>query len=369
MFAGAYQGKRVFLTGHTGFKGGWLALWLKQLGATVHGYSLPAPTQPSLYESTRSVPLAADVTGDVADLPRLQQALAQAAPDIVFHLAAQPLVRASYAQPLETLRTNVLGTANVLEAVRQARLPCAMVIVTTDKCYENLETGQAYTENDPLGGHDIYSASKAAAEIVTQAWRRSFFQVHESLGPVATARGGNVIGGGDYGIDRIVPDCIRALQAGEAITVRNPAAVRPWQHVLDCLSGYLWLGAKLLGPNAKKSPFASAFNFGPGAEARQTVEVLVEKILQHWPGRWVDTSDHKAPHEARWLRLSVEKAKEILAWQSCLNFPETVQFTVEWYRERHVRGVADLAAFSCRQIAAYEALARERGAAWAKPRA
>ena len=365
MFHNAYQDKRVFLTGHTGFKGAWLALWLKRLGATVYGYSLPAPTQPSLYECVRSVPRDAETIADLADLPRLQQTLDAAKPDIVFHLAAQPLVRASYVRPLETLSTNVVGTANVLEAVRLARRPCAVLVVTTDKCYENRETGQAYAETDPLGGHDIYSASKAAAEIMTQAWRRSFFQVSNELGPVATARGGNVIGGGDYGGDRIVPDCLRALMAAQTISVRNPQAVRPWQHVLDCLSGYLWLGAKLLEPGAKTTRVAGAFNFGPAADAPQTVRTLVEEILKHWPGQWQDAAQATAPHEAKWLSLSTTKAKAVLGWSGCLNLAETVQYTVNWYRERHVAGKADMAGFSGQQIEAYEALAGRRAAVWA----
>jgi CDP-glucose 4,6-dehydratase len=293
----------------------------------------------------------------------LTGALGSTKPEVIFHLAAQPIVRQSYAEPLETFQTNALGTANLLEAVRKASLPCVLILVTSDKCYENREWEFAYRENDPLAGHDVYSMSKAATELVAQAWNRSFYEADASLGPVATVRAGNVIGGGDYATDRIVPDCIRSLIAGKPIVVRNPSAVRPWQHVLECLSGYLWLGARL-GQEPKTSRLASPFNFGPEPSARQPVRRLVEEILRIWPGQWVDGSDPRSVHEARLLSLSIEKARALLDWHPVWDFHEAIQRSVTWYHERHVSNNPNMSAFAAQQIQDYASAAGKQDLAW-----
>jgi CDP-glucose 4,6-dehydratase len=364
MFNGFYQGKRVLVTGHTGFKGAWLSFWLKKLGATVWGVSLPAPTNPSFHELIAAQTFKGGIECDIRDLGSLSKAVKKIKPDVVFHLAAQPLVRLSYAQPLETFQTNAMGTANLLEAVRKAELPCPVIVVTSDKCYENREWEFAYREIDPLGGHDVYSMSKAATELVAQAWNRSFFRPDKKLGPVVTVRAGNVIGGGDYAADRIVPDCVRSLMAKKSILIRNPGAVRPWQHVLECLSGYLCLAARLEGED-KTSRLVGAFNFGPEPSSRQPVRRLVEEVLQHWPGKWTDGSDPKSPHEATLLTLSIEKAGALLQWSPAWNFQEAVGNTVEWYHERHAAKNKDMPAFSDAQIDAYSESAKRKKIAWA----
>ncbi len=364
MFRGFYKGKRVLVTGHTGFKGGWLSLWLHKLGASVWGVSLPAPTNPNLHEVLGPGVFVKQITCDIRDLQPLAEAVGRAQPDIVFHLAAQPLVRRSYAEPLETLETNVVGTANLLEAVRLEELGCVVVVVTSDKCYENREWEFAYRENDPVGGHDVYSMSKGAAELVAASWRKSFFEPNPKLGPVATARAGNVIGGGDYAEDRIVPDCVRALMKKEPLVVRNPAAVRPWQHVLECISGYLWLGA-LLGTTRGPGRLASAFNFGPEPSSRQSVRKLVEELFRTWPGEWSDGSEPGGPHEAKLLSLSIEKAGALLGWYPCWGFGEAVQRTMAWYRERHDIKNANMLEFSWRQVDEYVEAAAGKKLRWA----
>ena len=286
----------------------------------------------------------------------MKQTIGDTNPDIVFHLAAQPIVRHSYDAPLETATTNILGSAHVLEALRQNEIDCPVVVVTSDKCYENDGTSRAFSETDPLGGHDIYSASKAAVEIMTRSWQRAF------KGRIATARAGNVIGGGDYGLDRIVPDCVRALETGESIAVRSPDATRPWQHVLDCLSGYLWLGARL----ADDESFASAFNFGPTPEAQRPVRELVERFLQHWPGEWHDASDANAPYEAATLSLAIDKARQQLGWQPVWDFATTVHRTARWYHQRHVVKVDDLHGLSLAQLEAFTSDAIRQEIVWAK---
>lgn len=334
-----FRGKCCLITGHTGFKGSWLAFWLCELGAEVHGVALPPATDPALFHQLDlGALIAGDHRGDVRDAGVLGDIMDRVQPDFVFHLAAQPLVRQSYAEPLETFSTNVMGTVHVLEALRSLRKECSVVLVTTDKCYENLETGQAYREEDALGGHDCYSASKAAAEIVAAAYRRSFFAVPSALIRVATARAGNVIGGGDWAMDRIVPDCVRHLSRGEAISVRNKHATRPWQHVLEPLSGYLALSLHLASGNllpSQKSREASsaAFNFGPEPEDNRTVEELVGALLNLWPGTWIDGSNPDAVHEAGKLGLATEKAKKQLNWSPRWNFARATEATVSWYRQ------------------------------------
>ncbi len=363
MFANTFQGKTVWLSGHTGFKGAWLARWLVQLGARVHGFAQPPATTPSVFEQLSLAEKIEHEIGDVRNAGAVKKSLLRVQPDFVFHLAAQALVRYSYEHPLETYATNVMGTAHVLEGLRSLEKKCAAVIVTTDKCYENREMDYAYAEEDHLGGHDPYSSSKGAAEIVTSAYRRSFFG--KSPVRIASARAGNVIGGGDWALDRIVPDCIRALQRGAAIPVRNKTATRPWQHVLEPLSGYLWLAAQLHSSPATSHPsLCTAFNFGPEKEANRTVVELVSEVLKSWPGRWEDQSNPHAVHEAKLLMLSTAKAKKILHWQPTWQFETAIANTVNWYRGVNENlGAAEN--LTLQQIAEYEAAARATNLAWA----
>jgi len=324
---GSYRGARVFVTGHTGFKGSWLTLWLHRLGARVTGYALRPDTMPSMFDALDVASACRTHYADVRDFECLANAIDDADPDFVFHLAAQPLVRRSYAQPLETIQTNVLGTANVLEVVRQRGRPCAVVVVTSDKCYESAD--HAHRETDPMGGHDVYSMSKGAAELVVSSYRRSFGL------RVATARAGNVIGGGDFAEDRIVPDFVRAVTEGEELRVRNPAAVRPWQHVLEPLSGYLLLGARI----QRGDDVCDAWNFGPEAENEATVAELVDAFVQElkvrgsrFEGRISNLEPRTSNlHESPTLRLNIDKAKQQLGWHPRWNLAETVARTVEWY--------------------------------------
>jgi CDP-glucose 4,6-dehydratase len=362
MFADAFQGKTVWLSGHTGFKGAWLSEWLLSLGAEITGYSLPPNTQPALFNQLGLKSRLHHHVGDIRDRPRLRRALLAARPDFVFHLAAQPLVRESYAQPAATFETNLLGTVNVLEALRALKKPCAAVFITTDKCYENRERHRGYAETDPLGGHDPYSASKATAEIAISSYRRSFFKKHPVR--IASVRAGNVIGGGDWAADRIVPDTIRALQRRAAIPVRHPHATRPWQHVLEPLSGYLWLGARLAKLKSHDDRFCSAFNFGPGRAANRTVRELVGEVLKHWPGEWVDKSDPHAVHEARLLHLTTTKAKRELGWRPVWNFAETIRETIGWYYDV-ARSPARAREILVQDIADYCAAAKKKNLPWA----
>ena len=326
-----YQGRRVLVTGHTGFKGSWLCEWLLALGAEVHGFALEPPTRPSLFNQLKLAKrIASHMVGDVRDLPALVRTMRRVKPDFVFHLAAQPLVRLSYEKPAETFDTNVMGTVNVLEAVRRIGRQISVVCITTDKVYENNEKGRPFRETDPFGGHDPYSASKGACEIVISSYRRSFFGTPNSPVWVASARAGNVIGGGDWAKDRIVPDAMRALAKGATIPVRNSASTRPWQHVLEPLGGYLALGVAL----AKRERFdevCGGFNFGPDPKANRTVKELVEEMLKWRKGTWVDKSDPNAVHEAGLLNLDIRKARRVLGWKPRWGFEETVKNTVQWY--------------------------------------
>jgi CDP-glucose 4,6-dehydratase len=360
MFQGAFQGKTVWLSGHTGFKGSWLAHWLLELGAKVRGFSLPPATQPALFDQLELAGRMHHEMGDIRDLSAVQKSIASAQPDFVLHLAAQPLVRFSYVQPVETYATNVLGTVHVLEALRGLEKNCAAVLITTDKCYENREWVHGYREEDRLGGHDPYSSSKAAAEIAIASFRRSFFQNHPVK--IASARAGNVIGGGDWALDRIVPDCIRALETGAPIPVRNKTATRPWQHVLEPLSGYLWLAARLAQTDSPHH-FDSAFNFGPGHDANRTVKELVEESLKHWPGKWEDKSDPKAVHEAHLLQLTTDKAHALLGWSPAWKFSDAVENTIHWYRAVS-NDAAAARKLTSAQIASYISTARVQNAPW-----
>ena len=342
-----WPGRRVFLTGHTGFKGGWLALWLQQLGAEVHGYSLAPPTIPSLFETAQvAKTLASDVRADIRDYPAFEGALKKANPEIIFHLAAQPLVRASYREPLETLATNVMGTAHLLQAARQVDGLRAIIAITTDKCYENREWVYPYRETDPLGGHDPYSASKACAEIVAASYRASFFG-KKGAAAVATARAGNVIGGGDWAEDRLVPDCIRAFSGGQSIELRYPEAVRPWQHVLEPLSGYLMLAEALCGEAA--SDYEGAWNFGPDASGDATVGEIAQRVAGLWGnGKVVLPTTHIHPHEAGLLRLDITKARSHLLWSPRWSIDRALEETVAWYKAWH--SGKDMHAYTLAQI-------------------
>ena len=336
-------GKRVLLTGHTGFKGSWLLLWLLELGAEVWGYSLDADSAPNLFrllepEFNKKHKLTNHFhghKGDITDLNTLFGFVTEAQPDVVFHLAAQALVRISYSDPLGTWAANVQGSLNLLEALKPLNKQCAVVMVTTDKVYENQEWVYGYREPDRLGGHDPYSASKAAAEIAIASWRASFCGTAPHQTPhlrIATARAGNVIGGGDWATDRIVPDAMRALAVGEPIAVRNPAATRPWQHVLEPLGGYLRLAETLATDS--DAP-CEAFNFGPSLASNRPVRELVATMLSHWPGEWFDQSDPNAPHEANLLHLQIDKAQHRLGWQPLWDYSTTIARTVGWYRAQH----------------------------------
>lgn len=368
-FFDIYRGRRVLITGHTGFKGSWLAEWLLSLGANVHGVALPPPTQPALYDELALTSRLHHHHADIRDASLMARIVDEVAPEFVFHLAAQSLVRLSYDQPLETYATNVMGTAHVLEAARLAGRPCTVLAVTTDKCYENKEWVHSYREEDPMGGHDPYSSSKGAAEILIASYRRSYFSAPSSPVRVASARAGNVIGGGDWARDRIVPDSIRALQAGESIPVRNKVSTRPWQHVLEPLSGYLHLAASLQQAAAGQETsrlraLSAGFNFGPGLTSNRTVADLVQEMLKHWPGSWSDQSDPAAVHEATLLNLATDKAFHHLQWQPVWNFEQTLQHTVSWYRS--VTTDPTSATTQTRgQIDSYTRAARERGLTWA----
>ncbi|MSU34530.1 MAG: CDP-glucose 4,6-dehydratase [Pedosphaera sp.] len=367
-FGGCFENKTVFVTGHTGFKGSWLCEWLLFLKAKVVGYSLSPDSDPSLFEQLQLADRLHHRLGDIRDPTLLRTAVEESQPDFVFHLAAQPLVRRSYLDPVETYATNVTGTLHLIEALRALSKPCAALFITTDKCYENRDWVYGYRENDALGGHDPYSSSKAAAEIAIASWRRSFFQNHPVR--IASVRAGNVIGGGDWAADRIVPDCMRALRLGQPILVRNPNSTRPWQHVLEPLSGYLWLAAKLSQSDATLGAgvdaLDTAFNFGPGPDANRTVRELVEEIIGHWPGQWTDGSESNAPHEARLLQLSCDKASALLDWQPTWEFTDAIRETTRWYRDVLAGGGVGFASrVTLGQISAYTERASALCRAWA----
>jgi CDP-glucose 4,6-dehydratase len=368
-FGNVYAERTVLVTGHTGFKGSWLSVWLKQLGADVVGYSLDPPTTPSNFEVCHLSERITDVRGDVRDYAALQACIAQHRPSVVFHLAAQPIVLTGYEEPRETFETNVTGTINLLEAVRCTPGVQAVVCVTTDKVYANREWTWGYREIDQLGGYDPYSASKAMAELAIEAYRRSFFgggTEGDSGVALASARAGNVIGGGDWAAYRLVPDCMRALMADQPIRVRNPGAVRPWQHVLESLSGYLWLGAKLLSPTA--SAYAEAWNLGPSELQNVTTEQIVKQAIRLW-GSGSYTCDPPSPQvETNVLRLNWEKAANRLQWRPTWNWEQALSYTVSWYKHYHNLQASprpvDMAKISSDQIADYVECAREQNLAW-----
>ena len=354
LFQGFYKGKRILITGHTGFKGSWLSLWLTGLGARVTGFSLGVPTHPALFTALY---LARDIDhrrGDIRNYAKLRKALTEARPQIVFHLAAQALVLPSYREPRQTYETNVMGTVNLLEAVREIGSVRALVNVTSDKCYQNRETRRGYREDDPLGGGDPYSSSKGCSELVTTAYRRSFFGAaggrKRYRTAVATARAGNVIGGGDWAAGRLVPDCVRSLRANRPIMLRNPNAVRPWQHVLDPLCGYLQL-AKMLYDNDGR--FTQAWNFGPNDARGVPVRDVVSTVIKLWGhGRW-RRAGTAASHEAVMLRLNTKKSRALLKWRPVYPLPQALKATVEWYRNYHQGQAGNIRHYSERQIEEY----------------
>lgn len=344
-----WRKKRVFLTGHTGFKGSWSTLWLKSLGAEVTGYSLEPPTQPSLFEIARVKEGIHSILGNVGDFALIKKSISEANPDIVIHMAAQSLVRESYKDPLETYRTNVLGTVHIFEAVRQLGIQPAVVSVTTDKCYENKEWLWGYRENEPLGGVDPYSSSKACAELVTSAYRHSFFNPADFKKhgvALASVRAGNVIGGGDWAKDRLVPDIMRSLMAQEEVVVRNPQSTRPWQHVLDPLHGYFTLAEKLFEDRVS---FAEAWNFGPDESGEKSVLWIVEKLHQYWGAKASWQKDQGTnPHEANFLKLDCAKARNKLGWKPKLDLATALQWVALWYQAYQKK--EDMRQFTERQI-------------------
>ena len=350
-----WRGKRVLITGHTGFKGSWLSLWLQQLGAEVVGYSLPAPTEPSLFEVARVREGMESIEGDVRDLEHLRQVVTDRRSEIVIHMAAQSLVRRSYQEPVETYETNVMGTVNLLEAVRSSSEARAVIVVTSDKCYENREWVWGYRESDPMGGYDPYSSSKGCAELVTAAFRNSFFSARpegreRQKAWLASARAGNVIGGGDWAEDRLVPDLLRGAMRGLEVLIRNPQATRPWQFVLDPLSGYLMLAERLFEDGL---PFAEGWNFGPRDEDARPVAWIVERLTKLWGegARWsLDQTAH--PHEAHYLKLDCSKARRQLGWRPQWNVERALEATVVWYRA--YQSGEDMRAFSLGQIRDYQ---------------
>jgi CDP-glucose 4,6-dehydratase len=364
MFAGIYAGRRVLVTGHTGFKGSWLCAWLADLGAQVAGFSLNVPTVPSNFEAIGLGKRLTHFQGDIRDRAALSEGMEAFDPEIVFHLAAQSLVRRSYGEPVLTFETNTLGTLNVLDCLRQRPQVRAGVIITSDKCYRNREWTWGYRENDILGGDDPYSASKACAELVFRAYAQSYFPAGKGAA-VATTRAGNVIGGGDWAPDRIVPDCVRAWSEEQPARLRFPAATRPWQHVLEPLSGYLWLGARLWRQDSTLR--GESFNFGPGAVVNQSVGDLVASLTRYWPGaRWeVEQPANREQRESTLLKLCGDKALNLLGWRAILSFPETIQLTAEWYRTYYEGGVSRIASLTAQQIKDYAVHAGRAGLAWA----
>jgi CDP-glucose 4,6-dehydratase len=322
-----WQGKRVFLTGHTGFKGSWLSLWLFSLGAEVRGYSLNPPTTPSLFNEAKIDSIINSHIGDIRDQDTLHESMVSFNPDILIHMAAQPLVRYSYDEPIETYEVNVIGTAKVLEVARSCSNLKAIVNITTDKCYENDKRSEGYKEDDPMGGYDPYSSSKGCAELVTSAYRRSFLQ-EQGIG-LASVRAGNVIGGGDWADDRLIPDILRSFEKNESVVIRNPKATRPWQHVLEPLSGYLILAQKLYKNQDK---YAEGWNFGPNDQDTKPVDWILDKMISKWPNSSWELDKDSSPHEADFLKLDITKAKSKLGWKPVWGLSYTLEAIITWHQ-------------------------------------
>lgn len=343
LFKNFYKNKRVLITGHTGFKGSWLCIWLCALGATVIGYGLDPYTEDDNFVVSGLDNKVIDIRGDIRDCEKLERIFAKYKPEIIFHLAAQALVKESYENPKETYETNVMGTLNVMECIKNSISVKVSIMVTTDKCYKNIEQIWGYREDDPMGGYDPYSSSKGCAEILIDSYRNSFinpkdYKTHGKS--IASARAGNVIGGGDWSRDRIIPDCIRALKENKDIEIRNPGAIRPWQHVLEPLNGYLLLASKMYEDGVS---YCSGWNFGPNSDSIVSVGNIVETIIKKWgSGKCLDVSRHNAPHEANLLKLDCTKAKTYLKWSPKLNVDEAIKLTVDWYKEFNDKDMFDL---------------------------
>lgn len=374
-FSDFFHKKKVLVTGNTGFKGSWLSLWLRHLGADVSGLALAPNTTPSAFEILQLVREVAHHTLDIRNAEAVADLVAALQPDVIFHLAAQPLVRLSYQIPVDTVATNILGTAHLLQGIRaagySAEKPCSVVIVTSDKCYENREVLYGYREEDPMGGHDIYSMSKGAAELLVSSWRRSFFP-HDAWCDhgvsLITARAGNVIGGGDWSADRIVVDCVKALADGSPIQVRNPVAVRPWQHVLEPLSGYLQLAAETGRARGTRPELMSAYNFGPGRDSERNVGELVAELIAQWgSGTWQHHREYNPVHEATYLKLCTDKAWHELGWQPVWGFTESIRRTVAWYKTASVSNCSSekMYGLTRTQIDGFTEAAEALGLRWA----
>jgi len=367
MLEKAYAGKKVLITGHTGFKGTWLTCWLLKMGAKIVGLSKDIPTSPSMFEELSLQNRITHHVADVRDLSRVRHIIAEEKPDFVFHLAAQAIVSRSYKDPLETITTNAIGTAHILEALREVDHPCAAVIITSDKCYNNVEWVWGYRETDELGGADIYSGSKGAAELIVRSYVKSFFSPSDTKVRVAVGRAGNVIGGGDWATDRIVVDCVKAWNEGKTLEIRNPDSTRPWQHVLEPLSGYLTLGATL---DADIRLHGEAFNFGPRAEQNRTVLDLIRDLSKKWSNdNSIDAIriiERKPFHEAGLLKLNCDKALFHLRWEANLNYHEMIDLIVDWYRTFFEKS-SDMYGLTLGQIATFEAIARRNSRLWSLP--
>lgn len=364
LFNEIFRNKTVFITGHTGFQGSWISLWLKSLGANVVGYSLEPPTEPSLYDIIKLETEISHITGDVCDLDHLQKSLRKHEPHFVIHLAAQSLVRLSYEKPVETFQTNVMGTVNLLESIKKIPNLKSCVIMTSDKCYENKEWVYSYRENDPMGGYDPYSASKGATELIVASFRNSFFKHNRKIG-IASVRAGNVIGGGDWAKDRIVPDCIRSFSSKKSILLHNPNAIRPWQHVLEPISGILWLAAKI---HDEPHVYSEPWNFGPNNSSDVTVKELVSKIIKQWgSGTWKNQSkkNRKNLHEANYLRLDSSKATNLLGWSQVYSLEEAISETILWYRN-YSTNKKNMKNISLKQIQNYVQKAKQMNIIWTR---
>jgi CDP-glucose 4,6-dehydratase len=361
-----FNGKKVLITGHTGFKGSWLSIWLKQLGASVYGASLNIPSEPSHFISADLSSDIEDYRFDIRDAKSISALVQKIQPDFVFHLAAQALVRASYESPLETISTNSMGTANLLDALKELDKSVVAVMITSDKAYDNLEWAWGYRETDRLGGKDPYSASKGMAELVIRSYVESFFNSENSNVAVGIARAGNVIGGGDWAADRIVPDCMKAWSLGQIVDIRNPQATRPWQHVLEPISGYLTLGSAL---SKSKQFHGEAYNFGPSSNQNYPVSELIDEMAKYWKQvRWNNISKSEVhPYEAGLLKLNCDKALHELSWQPTLKFEETVRMTIEWYKAYYQKNAEkSISETTISQISEYTELAKSRSVLWGK---
>ncbi|WPX07796.1 CDP-glucose 4,6-dehydratase [Anaerocellum danielii] len=359
-FKGIYKYRNVFITGNTGFKGSWLTIWLNKLNANVVGYALPPYTVPNMFDICKLSIKSECIFGDIRDYESLYKAMKKSKPEIVFHLAAQPLVRLAYREPISTYETNIMGTVNVLEAARKIDSIKAVIVVTSDKCYENKEWIYGYRENDPLGGFDPYSSSKSCCELIVAAYRNSYYnQIGKAL---ATVRAGNVIGGGDWSDERLIPDCIKALSEAKVIKIRKPKAIRPWQYILEPLAGYLWLGANMLSDNKS---FNSAWNFGPEEGNILTVEEIVNLVIKVWGGGSYEIDNPKDNfYETDLLKLDTSKAKSYLGWKPILDIQKTIYKTIEWYKHYYYNKEIDMYDYSLQQIEEYEKISKENKIPW-----